>query len=479
MSVSEALHKVYENLRGRLIVPHQVDGVRWMLEREFDCVTKGGIVSDEMGLGKTVCVLATMLGNPVHEPTLIVSPKSLVDQWKNECIRFTGIHPRVIRHKDLKSMTAGDLHEARVILTTYESLRHTSPTSVLKTMRFGRVVLDEAHAIKNKKAKRSQAAYALTAGIKWCITGTPVTRRKRDFKTLMNFIGVESSDYAMMREKYNMRRTFEDASKVCERLRLPALRMNVHAVPFQTEEEKVLYKDLAGEAMLRISALEHGIVSDDNTYADVFEVILRLRQAVVNPQLVSIGRSEPAWTGECTKKNELVKLMSEHPRGSKTLIFTHWNYEATSIMDALKTDLNMNVLRIYGGMNQDARDEAVKAFNMDPSVDAMVLHIDVGGVGLNLQAATHVYINSLDWSAASELQAVARAHRLGVQHPVTATRLVVKGTIDEYMLNMHDMKLGFAADVLGDQRIRTKLDALGMQSLKSIRQYLEFDLDDE
>ena len=120
MSVSEALHRVYENLRGRLIVPHQVDGVRWMLERELESGTKGGIVSDEMGLGKTVCVLATMLGNPVDGPTLIVSPKSLVDQWKNECLRFTGIQPRIVRHKDLRTMTALDLGEARVILTTYE-----------------------------------------------------------------------------------------------------------------------------------------------------------------------------------------------------------------------------------------------------------------------------------------------------------------------------------------------------------------------
>jgi SNF2 family DNA or RNA helicase len=477
MSTSDALRRVYENLRGRLIVPHQVDGVRWMLEREFDQGTKGGIVADEMGLGKTVCVLAAMLGNQVANPTLIVAPKSLLDQWVRECIRFTGIHPRIIRYRDLKVLTPVDLSDARVILTTYECLRHTSSASVLKTMRFGRVVLDEAHSIKNKHAKRSQAAYALRADIRWCITGTPVTRKKRDFRTLMNFVGVDSSDYNFMRETYALRRTFEDASKVCDRLRLPPLYLNVHPVPFETEEEKNFYRALAEEASLRIRALESGVVSEDNTYADVIEVILRLRQAVVNPQLVCSGRGEPDWTGACTKRNELVNLISSQPRGSKTLVFTHWNREATDIVETLRRDLQLNAIRIYGGMNQQARDDAVKAFTTDPSVDALVLHIDVGGVGLNLQAATHVYINSLDWSPASELQAIARAHRLGVEHPVTATRLVVKGTIDEYILNMHDAKLGFAADVLNDQRIVGKLDSIGMQSLKSIRQYLEYDLD--
>ena len=477
MSVSTALQLVYENLRGRLIVPHQVDGVRWMLERELDHGVKGGIVADEMGLGKTVCVLATILGNPVDGPTLVVAPKSLVEQWKRECIRFTGIQPVIVRNKDSKNLTREDLQGFRVILTTYETIRHATSTDALKTMRFGRIVLDEAHAIKNKKSKRSQAASALQSGIKWCITGTPVMRRKTDFRTLMNFIGVDSNDYDMMRETYTMRRTFEDAAKISARLRLPALHMKAHAVSFETEDEKRFYMDLAGEAISRISALEHGIVSEDNTYADVFEIILRLRQAVVNPQLVCTGRAEPDWTGNRTKVNALKKLVSEQPRGSKTLIFTHWNQEATSIMDVLQNELQMNAMRIYGGMSQSARDDAVNAFNNDPAMDALVLHIDVGGVGLNLQAATHVYINSLDWTPTIEMQAIARAHRLGVDHSVTATRLVLKGTIDEYMLTVHDTKLGFAADVLDDQRICEKLDAFGVHSLKSIRQYLEFDLD--
>jgi SNF2 family DNA or RNA helicase len=447
-----------------------------MLEREFDRETKGGIVADEMGLGKTVCVLATILGNPMPDPTLIVAPKSLLNQWNLECIRFTGMHPVLVRHKDLNTLTRADLHDARVILTTYESLRHTSPTNVLKLMRFGRVVLDEAHAIKNKKTKRSLAAYALNSDIKWCITGTPVTRRKRDFMSLMNFVGVDSKDYDFMRDRYALRRTFEDASKVCERLRLPPLNLHVHPLTFETEEEKEFYRELAGEASMRIRALELGVVSEDNTYADVCEVILRLRQSIVNPQLVCLGRGEPEWTGVCTKKNALVKLISEQPRGSKTLVFTHWNKEATDVVDALRDELNLQAIRIHGGMNQHARDEAVDAFNTDPAVNVLVLHIEVGGVGLNLQTATHVYINSLDWSPAAELQAIARAHRLGVNHPVTATRLVVKGTIDEYILNMHDKKLGFAADVLNDQRIAIKLDADGIQSLKSIGQYLDHDV---
>ena len=183
------------------------------------------------------------------------------------------------------------------------------------------------------------------------------------------------------------------------------------------------------------------------------------------------------WTGSATKVNELVKLVSQQPKNSKTLIFTHWNTEALDIKHALETQLGLTVVRLCGSMSQTARDAAVGAFNNDPNVDVLISHIDVGGVGLNLQAATHVYINSLHWNPANELQAIARAHRLGVSHVVHATRLAIRGTIDEFILNMHDQKLGYAADVLKDQRIRKKLDAPGMRDFKKISHFLEHGID--
>ena len=477
MAVARAMQRVSDDLRGRLIVPHQTDGARWMFDREFSDGVRGGILADEMGLGKSVMALAMYVGNPLARTTLIVAPLSLVEQWVSECTKFTGVRPLVIRHKDLNVLTERDVAALPIAITTYDALAHRSPTNVLMTTHFGRIILDEGHAIKNTKTRRSRFAQLLHADIKWCLTGTPVTRRKRDFIALMSWIGVESRDYEMMRKTYTLRRTFEDASKQCERLRLPPLKLNVHAIPFESDEEIAMYRDLTQEAQLRIAALAAGVRSEDNTVEDVMEVILRLRQATVNPELVCIGRKEDSWTGCKTRLNELVRLVSGHPKGAKTLIFTHWNLEADEIVDALETRLGLHVRMVNGGISQAARASTISEFNNGSSIDALVLHIDVGGIGLNLQVATHVYINSLDWSPSSELQAIARAHRLGVNHVVTATRLVVKGTIDEYILNMHDNKLGYAADVLKDQRITTKLDAPGLAQLKNIKQYLGFDVD--
>lgn len=476
MEVTQAIQRVYSSFHGRLIVPHQTEGARWMFEREFSNGVKGGILADEMGLGKSILALAMYVGNPTAAPTLIVAPKSLVKQWVSECMRFVGVCPTVIRHRDLDALTRRDIEQCRVAITTYDALRHRNPGNALKTTHFGRIILDEAHAIKNVRSQRSVAARLLRADIKWCLTGTPVTRRKMDFLALMTWIGVESTDYDMMRKTYTLRRTFEDASKQCERLRLPPLHLRVHAIPFGSTEEIDMYRDLAEEARLRIAVFESGVRSADNTTQHIMEVIMRLRQAIVNPQLVREGRNEDRWMGHKTRVEELVRLVSEQPANSKTLIFTHWNVEADDIVEGLHEKLGLRVKRIYGGVSDDMRAQLVHEFNNGTSIDVLVLHIDVGGVGLNLQRATHVYINSLDWSPLNEMQAIARAHRLGVDHVVTATRFVTKGTIDEYMLNLHDRKLAYAADVLADPRITKTLDAPGLSQLKEIKQYLEHNL---
>jgi len=225
--ISDAMAQSSRIFRGRLIVPHQTDGVRWMLGREvFDGAgVRGGLLADEMGLGKTASILATIAGNTQHRGTLIVCPKSLVAQWVNECTRFLGIHPAVISAAQMRTLRPMDLDFQYIIITTYSALLVNSP--VLHAHEFGRIVLDEAHAIKNTSRKVHMSARNLKAGIRWCMTGTPVTRRKRDFMALMHFIGDTASDYKTLRDTYVMRRTFEDLSARCERLRLPPARVAI------------------------------------------------------------------------------------------------------------------------------------------------------------------------------------------------------------------------------------------------------------
>lgn len=467
---------VTSQLRGRLVPPYQTAGVRWLLDREMCVGVKGGVLADEMGLGKTVQVLCTILGNPSPAPTLIVVPKSLVRQWVQACKTFIGVDPLVLERRDTMPgrVTRAEVAAHRVVLTSYPAIGGPERSNVLLEVPFKRVVLDEAHAIKNCKARLHKNAVMIRAEIKWALTGTPITRRKADFVALMRFIGcpVESRDRLReLKRVYVLRRTLEDVAAMSERLRLPPIEMRLHAVPFATDEERRMYADLKEEGRLRLRAFQT-VGSGDNTMGHIIEVITRLRQTCVNPQLVIDGRGETGtWDTPITKLRALTELVAAQPAGSKTLVFTHWTNEATGIAEALR-GLPLEVVMLNGSMSGKARDAAVSAFTAG-SADVLVSQIEAGGVGLNLQAATHVYINSLHWNASSELQAIGRAHRIGVEHKVIVTRLAISGTVDEYIYRTQRVKLDYAADVLEDRRILQNLMAHNKMTLNDMRNIFE------
>jgi Helicase conserved C-terminal domain len=110
-----------------------------------------------------------------------------------------------------------------------------------------------------------------------------------------------------------------------------------------------------------------------------------------------------------------------------------------------------------GSMTIEQRNWAIEQFTTSPDVNMFIIQIDCGGVGLNLQMATRVYINSLQWNASNELQAISRAHRTGQNQKVTVTRLVIEDTIDEYFIKTQDGKLKITSETLNDPHILNQL----------------------
>lgn len=124
------------------------------------------------------------------------------------------------------------------------------------------------------------------------------------------------------------------------------------------------------------------------------------------------------------------KLMVDHIKKKKVLVFCQWKVEM-KLLGELLCSCSIPFLQFDGDQRQNQRECIVYNFNHQPELTVLLIQIRAGGVGLNLQAASRVYITAPDWNPVVELQAIARAHRINQKKAVKCTRLVMAGTVEE------------------------------------------------
>ncbi|CAG8951176.1 hypothetical protein HYFRA_00007922 [Hymenoscyphus fraxineus] len=210
------------------LLPHQTEGLDWLIARELGRskkkgkAPKGGILADDMGLGKTLQSIALIISNPkptdaaglaerkissvVDKCTLVVAPLALIRQWEAEIkdkVESSHSLRVIVHHGPQRTKKFLDLKKYDVVITTYQILvsefnNSSDQDDGLKTGCFGlhwyRVILDEAHTIKNRNAKATQACYALRSEYRWCLTGTPLQNNLDELQSLIKFLRIPPYD---------------------------------------------------------------------------------------------------------------------------------------------------------------------------------------------------------------------------------------------------------------------------------------------
>jgi superfamily II DNA or RNA helicase len=447
-----------EGFVGRLR-DYQCEGLAWMLFLQR--FSFGGCLADDMGVGKTAQVLALLemrrelrcSGQPIA-PSLIVVPKSLVFNWKEEAERFTP-QLRVLVHTGL-ARDGNDFAGCDVILTTYGTLRRD--ILFLKDLEFDYVILDEAQAVKNADTESSKAVRLLRGRYRLGLSGTPVENHLGELWSLFEFLnpGMLGAASVFKVAGSTWRNPKEDVRRLlAQALRPFILRRTKQEVAQELppKSEQTIYCEMeAAQRNLYDELRQHyreslrkRIETDGLTKSkiQVLEALLRLRQAACHPALL-----DPKRIGDPSAKLEalLAQLREVLDEGHKALVFSQF----TSLLRIVCQRLNERgiVYEYLDGATRD-RQARVKRFQTDPSCGIFLISLKAGGVGLNLTAAEYVFILDPWWNPAVEAQAVDRTHRIGQQRPVFAYRLIARDTVEEKIIELQNSKRDLAAEIIG------------------------------
>jgi superfamily II DNA or RNA helicase len=439
---------------------YQRRGVDWLnFLRE---VQLGGLLADDMGLGKTIqtlCVLRSGFDGEVRRQTLVVSPTSVLRNWKAEIEKFRPGLRAAIYHGAGRSLDP----DADVILTTYAILR--LDIEQLAAREWDTAVLDEAQAIKNPTSKVARAAYRLRAKFKVALTGTPVENHLEDLWSQFHFLqpGLLGgrSDF---NDRYVRPIAIGDepaAKRLRRRIRpfvLRRLKSEV-ATELPPRTDVVLRCELDAEERRTYDAVRAATqtdiverISQGHNVLQVLEALLRLRQAACHPALLPGGRGRAAKAGESFPTSSKIELLLETlgeviEEGHKALVFSQW----TSLLDLVEPALRARSFAFVrlDGSTRD-RQGVVDAFQDPGGPPVMLISLKAGGTGLNLTAADNVFLLDPWWNPAVEDQAADRTHRIGQDKPVIVHRLIANDTVEERILTLQDRKRQLAQTAVGE-----------------------------
>ncbi|KAI1876734.1 uncharacterized protein JN550_000806 [Neoarthrinium moseri] len=361
-----------------LLKNHQIIGSAWMLRREFnENAPFGGLVADEMGMGKTVEMLACIVNNQPSEndlqrwskTTLIVVPSSLLSQWKAEIQKhIKATHSQeVLVYKMSMGLPKSALTAVDIILTTYHEILAEYPSAqYLKDLReegykgeeyeekfkaklgplfkidFWRVVLDEAHAIKNKNSQTSLACCDLPGRLRWAMSGTPLQNSLDEFYPYLKFVKAGFvSDFPEFQKKYS--NTKDDAAT--KRLQEMVSEIMLHrtssdkfmgkplfVIPTPhsedktirlTNEERVIYRVVQSRFIKKLNeylskSRRRGLDKDETKKAKDVKLyllyLLRLRQATAHPFLLETVMKRDLHPGDLVQiKTKLAEIGGRQP----------------------------------------------------------------------------------------------------------------------------------------------------------------------
>ncbi|KAM5569106.1 hypothetical protein ABKV19_016562 [Rosa sericea] len=462
---------------------YQMNGLRWLVSLYNNHLN--GILADEMGLGKTVQVISLicylMEAKNDRGPFLVVVPSSVLPGWESEINFWAPTINRIVysgppeeRRKLFKERIVQQ--KFNVLLTTYEYLMNKHDRPKLSKIHWHYIIIDEGHRIKNASCKLNADLKHYQSSHRLLLTGTPLQNNLEELWALLNFLlpnifnssedfsqwfnkpfessGDSSADQALLSEEENLL----IINRLHQVLRPFVLRRLKHKVENELPEKivRLVRCEASGYQKLLMKRVEENLGSITNSKArSVHNSVMELRNICNHPYLSQLHVEEvdnlipkhylPPIIRLCGKLEMLDRLLPKLKATDHRVLFFSTMTRLLDVMEEYLSFKQYRYLRLDGHTSGGDRGSLIDNFNKpDSPFFIFLLSIRAGGVGVNLQAADTVIIFDTDWNPQVDLQAQARAHRLGQKRDVLVLRFETVQTVEEQVRAAAEHKLGVA-----------------------------------
>ena len=407
---------------GFKLYPHQIEGIKWMIEKEKNKNKIGGILADDMGLGKTIQMISLIIGIP-KKITLIVVPANLVNQW-SKVIKSICPNIHLIIHwcdSRINSLSLKKNENGQsIIITSYGLI----DSKQIQSLNVNRIVCDEGHIFKNSKTKVFRFLNKIPARIKWILTGTPIQNKLSDMYSLFMFIGIicNKSNIEENIKNHMLRRTKQQLN-----LDLPNIERKISLIKPTIDEMRFYERIETGSISLKCN----------------IEKIIRQRQASISTSYSAQSLEESLkidFSKYFGKNSKLDAILKDIPKQleleKKIIVFTHFKYETEYISKKIN-EKNISFGIISGSVSINDRNKIIN----DETLNVLFVQIVAGGTGLNLQRYNFVYFTSPHFNPAIEEQAVCRVFRIGQKQNITIKHMITMGTYENRIQEIQKSKL--------------------------------------
>lgn len=447
------------------------------------------ILADEMGLGKTVQSVAFLswLRNDRDQegPFLVVAPLSVIPAW---CDTFNHWAPDLnyvvylgpeaarstIREHELLVNNNPKKPKFNVLVTSYDYILLDS--DFLRTIKWQVLAVDEAHRLKNRESQLYGKLVSFNTPCKVLITGTPIQNNLAELSALLDFLNpgkvlidgelelLGQSDKKEVldevKDEEERRATQEKLGHLHTAIAPFILRRTKETVesdlPPKTEKIiRVELSDVQLDYYKNILTRNYAALKDANGQKQsLLNIMMELKKISNHPYMFH-GAEERVLNGSTRREDQIKGLITSSGKmmlldqlltklrkdGHRVLIFS----QMVKMLDILGDYLRIRgyqFQRLDGTIPAGPRRMAINHFNAEGSDDfCFLLSTRAGGLGINLMTADTVIIYDSDWNPQADLQAMARAHRIGQKKPVSVYRLVAKQTIEEEVVKRARNKL--------------------------------------